>query len=126
MISPAVHNLAIIKYLMISFVLHKVITNKGFNGVSADILCGLSLYVDPSLVYVFVPVRLISNLIDYKKSLISLNVVKSFLIWMSVISALIFIIEWKADIRNYLNILHVRDHSENIGIYWYIFVEIFK
>lgn len=126
MISPAVHNLAIVKYMMISLVMNRVITNKGFRGVVADILCGVSLYVDPSLIYVLIPVRLISNLIDNKKSLIGLNVIKSFLIWASVMIALLSLVEWKADIRNYINILHVRDHSENIGIYWYIFVEIFK
>jgi hypothetical protein len=60
MISPAVHNLAIVKYMMISLVIYKVISNKGFNGVLSDILCGISLYIDPSLIYVFVPVRLIA------------------------------------------------------------------
>ena len=60
MISPAVHNLAIVKYMMISLTMYKVISNKGFKGVLADILCGISLYIDPSLIYVLVPVRLIS------------------------------------------------------------------
>ncbi len=59
-ISPAVHNLAIVKYMMISLTMYKVISNKGFNGVLADILCGVSLYIDPSLIYVLVPVRLIA------------------------------------------------------------------
>lgn len=60
MISPAVHNLAIVKYMMISLTIYKVISNKGFNGVLADILCGISLYTDPSLIYVLVPVRLVA------------------------------------------------------------------
>lgn len=59
MISPAVHNLAIVKYMMISLAMFKIISNKGFNGVLSDILCGFSLYIDPSLIYVLVPVRLI-------------------------------------------------------------------
>lgn len=126
MISPAVHNLAIVKYMFLSLAMYKVITNKGFDGILADILCGISIYVDPSLIYVLVPVRLISQLIDNKKYLIGLNVLKSFLIWGFVMVALLSLVEWKADLRNYINILHVRDHSENIGIYWYIFVEIFK
>jgi len=58
-ISPAVHNLAIVKYMMISLAMFKIISNKGFNGVLSDILCGFSLYIDPSLIYVLVPVRLI-------------------------------------------------------------------
>lgn len=126
MISPAVHNLAIVKYMILSLVMHGVISNKGFKGILSDILCGVSLYVDPSLIYVLVPVRLISNLIDHKSYLIGVNVIKSFLIWAIVLIGILSIVEWKADIRNYVNILHVRDHSENIGIYWYIFVEIFK
>lgn len=52
--------------------------------------------------------------------------VKSFLIWFVVMASLLSIIDWKADVGNYLNILQVRDHSENMGVYWYIFVEIFK
>lgn len=60
MISPAVHNLAIVKYMMVSLAMYKVISNKGFNGVLSDILCGVSLYIDPSLIYVLVPVRLIA------------------------------------------------------------------
>ena len=126
MISPAVHNLAIVKYMMISLVIYKVISNKGFNGVLSDILCGISLYIDPSLIYVFVPVRLIAQLIENKQSLFGSSMVKSFFIWFVVMASLLSTIEWKADLGNYLNILQVRDHSENMGVYWYIFVEIFK
>lgn len=112
---------------MISLVMHKVITSKGgCFSVLTDLLCGLTLYVDPSLLYVLVPVRLISELIQTKSSLLTLNVVKSFLLWALIFAALLSLVEWRADLRNYLNILHVRDHTENIGIYWYIFVEIFK
>jgi hypothetical protein len=31
-----------------------------------------------------------------------------------------------SDIRNYLNIVSVKDHCETIGLFWYLFVELFK
>lgn len=39
---------------------------------------------------------------------------------------LLFSVDWKADLRNHINILFVKDHSENIGLFWYLFVELFK
>ena len=126
LISPAVHNLAIVKHMMISLVIYRVITNKGFNGLITDIMVGTAFYVDPSLAYMIVPVRLIAELVESKSYIISIKTLKSFLTWGIVMAGLLSIVEWQADIRNYINIFYVRDHSENIGVYWYIFVEIFK
>ena len=126
LISPAVHNLAIVKHMMISLVIYRVISNKGFNGLITDIMVGIALYVDPSLAYMIVPVRLIAELVESKSYIISIKTLKSFFTWGIIMAGLLSIVEWQADIRNYINIFYVRDHSENIGVYWYIFVEIFK
>jgi hypothetical protein len=63
LISPAVHNLAIVKYMIITSIIYFVLKNKGFTGIFTDILVGISLYVDPSLAYMMVPVRLIAELV---------------------------------------------------------------
>jgi GPI transamidase subunit PIG-U len=127
MISPAVHNLVIVKYMMISLISFQTLKN-GFKSVVTDVLCGVTLYVDPSLIYVLIPLRLIANLVDNRHYLLTLKVIFSFLIWGLVFFSIILFAaqDWKADFRNYLNIFYIKDHSENIGIYWYLFVELFS
>jgi hypothetical protein len=126
LISPAVHNLAIVKHMMISLIVYRVISKKRFEGIITDIMVGVTIYVDPSLIYMMVPVRMVAEKLESKGSMVSIKSVKSLMTWGIVMAALLSIVDWQADIRNYLNILYVKDHSENIGVYWYIFVEIFK
>ena len=77
-----------------------------------------------------VPVRLIASFItdSTKGSLIGPAVIKSIMTWVLVVASFIFLLsgDWRSELRNYKNILFVRDHSENIGIFWYLFVELFK
>lgn len=56
------------------------------------------------------------------------NFLKSLTIWFGTFQTLLFIVSGNAreDLRNYLNIISVKDHSENIGLFWYLFVELFK
>lgn len=60
-ISPAVHNLAILNHLLISAGILSIL-KLGFNKVT-DLIWGVALYVDPTLLYVLVPVRLIHGMV---------------------------------------------------------------
>ena len=51
--------------------------------------------------------------------------IKSIISWILIFTLMVYLSgDWKSDLRNYRNILFVYDHSENIGFYWYIFVEV--
>jgi hypothetical protein len=53
------------------------------------------------------------------------KVFSTLIIWISLFSLLIILSgDIDKELRNYLNILTVQDHSENIGIYWYIMIEV--
>jgi hypothetical protein len=53
------------------------------------------------------------------------KVFSTLIIWISLFSLLILLSgDIDKELRNYLNILTVQDHSENIGIYWYIMIEV--
>jgi hypothetical protein len=49
-------------------------------------------------------------------------------IWFGVFQIALFTLSGdpSGDLRNYMNIICVKDHSENIGLFWYLFVELFK
>jgi hypothetical protein len=129
-ISPAVHNLHIVNYLIISLFSYSVIKYRFNEGIITDVIAGIALYLDPSLIYMIVPVRLIASFLtdSTKGSLIGPAVIKSIMTWVLVVASFIFLLsgDWRSELRNYRNILFVRDHSENIGIFWYLFVELFK
>jgi hypothetical protein len=129
-ISPAVHNLHIVNYLIISLFSYSVIKHRFNKGIITDVIAGIALYLDPSLIYMIVPVRLIASFLtdSTKGSLIGPAVIKSIMTWVLVVASFIFLLsgDWRSELRNYRNILFVRDHSENIGIFWYLFVELFK
>jgi len=46
-------------------------------------------------------------------------------IWLIVFALLNFLTyDPLSDLRNHINIVTVSDHSENIGIFWYIMIEV--
>lgn len=115
MISPAVHNLSIVNHFLITLVV--VCLYKVRESLLTDLVCGLALYVDPTSLYILLPVRLV----DTK------GVVKSLLLWISVFTILGSCSgNFEGELRNYWNIISVKDHSETIGLFWYIFVELFN
>ena len=71
--------------------------------------------------------NLLASLVDNKQRLLNFSAIFSFLLWGIVFSSIVLFVakDWNADLRNYTNILYIKDHSENIGIYWYLFVELF-
>ena len=119
-ISPAVHNLGILNHLLISILILTVIKS-GYT-IITDIICGVSLYVDPMLGFVIIPSRMAYALIGRG------NFLKSLTIWFGTFQFILFTLSGNPteDLRNYINIVSVKDHSENIGLFWYIFVELFK
>ena len=61
------------------------------------------------------------------KTMVSWRVMKIMAKWAVIVGSMVVMSgDWRAEIRNYRNIMQVRDHSENIGLFWYIFVEIFR
>jgi hypothetical protein len=109
--------------MMISLIAYTFIKGSAAN----DIVCGLSLYIDPALIYIIAPVRMVVELIQSKR-VISISLVQSIVTWVSISGIILFVFsgDYQSDIRNYLNILSMKDHSENIGLFWYLFVELFK
>lgn len=84
---------------------------------------GLALYVDPTYLYFIIPVQIINEKLKNDSSLLkSLFLIIKILGIFSV--TIIASGDFNGDLRNYLNILTVNEHSENIGLYWYIMVEV--
>jgi len=82
---------------------------------AAATITGLSLYLDPSSWPLHVGLALCNA---RQASLFPIAVLTA--------AALVLISgDCNAQIQNYLNILTLADHSENIGVYWYLSVEIF-
>jgi hypothetical protein len=93
-----------------------------------DLISGGAIYLDPCLIYVIGPVRAVAEVVESRgERVFSAKVLKSLAIWLLVMGGLVVLSgDWQADLRNYRNILQVRDHSENIGLFWYLFVELFR
>jgi hypothetical protein len=96
--------------------------------VMTDLICGGAIYLDPCLIYVIGPVRVVAEVVESRgKRVFSAKLFTSLAIWLLVIGGLVMLSgDWLADLRNYRNIIQVRDHSENIGLFWYLFVELFR
>jgi len=90
-----------------------------FESLLTDLVCGLALYQDPTLLYLLLPIRLLSN-----PSFPS--VLKSLSVWTATLLTILATGNMEADMRTYWNIVAVKDHAETIGLFWYIFVELFK
>ena len=123
MISPALHNLQVLNHLAMTILAFMVLC-QGFHNIVTDLVCGMCVYIDPNMLYVILACRLVYNCLE-TKSLVGLQVLKSISVWILVFGALVAMSgDWQGELRNYRNILFVNDHSENIGFYWYLFVEV--
>ena len=129
LISPAVHNLQVVNNMLVAICAWSVVANGWEDGsVMTDLISGGAIYLDPCLIYVIGPVRSVAEVVESRgKRVFSAKVLKSLAIWLLVMGGLVILSgDWQADLRNYRNILQVRDHSENIGLFWYLFVELFR
>lgn len=123
MASPALHNFSILTHLAMTLLAYNVL-GSGFS-LLTDLACGLSLYIDPTLIYTMIPLRIIWSKLQANENGFLIGMGKSLVIWLSVFFTMVYCSgDWESDIRNYINILFVKDHSENIGVFWYIFVEV--
>ena len=121
-VSPAIHNLQIPNHFLLILAVYMVLT-QGY-GIMTDSICASAIYGDPNMLYVLIPLRVIHSTLSSGRAL-SLETFKSFLTWGIILAGLIFASgDWQAELRNYQNIVFVKDHSENIGVFWYIFVEV--
>jgi len=95
--------------------------------MSILIVEGAALYVDPSLAVVVIPLTLVKAILDAKvASHVAANFGVSFMVWSGVFGLLLLYGgDIGKDLLNYFNIFAIVDHSENIGLYWYVMVEIF-
>ncbi len=122
MLSPATDNLQIVNHCLLVSIYYLAVFDRDYS-IVRDILCGLAIYVDPTTIYCLIPILIIRATV-YKNSTTSLYL--SFGISIGIFSLLVATSGAPLDeIRNYQNILYVRDHSENLGFFWYIFVEVF-
>ena len=121
MTSPCTQNMGIVKdlltYIGLNFYLEP--DSIGILGTVAQSFCiGVSFYIDPSSWLLYTGLIMCST---KKRNPLS------FIVAASTIISLIYLNgnvqeQW----NNIVNILTVKDHSENIGIYFYISIEIFK
>jgi hypothetical protein len=118
MLSPAVHNLGIVGQFLVTLCAYCILT-LSFHSLLTDLVCGFTLYQDPTFLYLLLPIRLLCN-----SSFPS--VLKSLLVWTATLGCILATGNMEADLRTYWNIVAVKDHSETIGLFWYIFVELFK
>ena len=124
-------NLGILNHMVCSLIILSIL-NDMFVGIGyfslTDVLCGISLYIDPICILFILPVRLIASLIETKERMVGKSFIRSRIYWAAIYLCLLFIVssDWKADLRNLRNIAFLRDHSENIGVLWYLFVELFR
>ena len=65
------------------------------------------MYVDPSLIYVIAPVRAVAEAVYSRGTkLVSGKVYVSMALWSVTVGGLVFLSgDWKAELRNYRNIL---------------------
>jgi hypothetical protein len=121
--SPCAQNVGVVKDLFMYMVLDQVLTPESKDGVTSHVIqafiIGMSAYTDPSSYILHLGTILCST----KKST-PLNFV------LTVVTMLALMLGTGADfneqVQNVFNILTLRDHSENIGIYFYISIEVFK
>jgi hypothetical protein len=119
MISPAAHNLGIVNHFLVTLCAFSILKN-GFSGLSTDLACGLALYQDPTIIFVLAPLRVISS-----KTFSSVS--RSIVLWVSIYSGLVWTSgDIEGDMLRQWNIIAVKDHTETIGLFWYIYVELFK
>jgi hypothetical protein len=86
---------------------------------------GIALYIDPTYIYFVFPVAIVSNYVR-NKNINLISFLSSITVSISIFVGLLLIAgDYKSDLRNYFNIIAVVDHSENIGLYWYIMIEVF-
>ena len=91
MISPAVHNLGIVNHFMITLIVYVILKNE-FKTIASDIVCGIAIYVDPTLILLIAPVRLITQLIESKgETIFSSGVLKTFIICLTIWILLVFV-----------------------------------
>jgi hypothetical protein len=120
MLSPGTLNLGLVTHFCMTLVFYLAVMGK--EGILNDFASGISLYVDPTLVFPFMAIRIIIATVNKQGTLAPL---KSVLLWALTFGNLLLLSgSSQDDIRNYLNILFVKDHSENLGFFWYIFVEV--
>jgi hypothetical protein len=121
--SPTAQNVGVVKDLFAYLALDQYLTPQSADGISSVVIqaliIGVSQYTDPSAYIMHLGLILCST----KKS----NPL-SFVLTVSTIYALMVATgaDFNEQVQNITNILTLRDNSENIGIYFYISIEVFK
>lgn len=94
--------------------------------MSLEFVMGVSVYLDPSMIYFVLPLLLVLDEVYYPQAIrdklkVFVATRKFYLIYHSIAFLLGYITD---DHKNHYNILTVTDHSENLGLFWYIFIEV--
>ncbi len=93
--------------------------------ILTSLINGVALYIDPTYIYFIIPVAIVSNYVR-NRSINVIGLLSSMTLSISIFGGLMLLAgDYKSDLRNYFNIIAVVDHSENIGLYWYIMIEVF-
>eukprot|EP00347_Sterkiella_histriomuscorum_P001450 403371991 len=118
-----IFNLQIVNHFLIVLIVYLNLKDQTYRiQFKQDVVIGIAYYIDPTLIYAIVPLRKIHYTL-FNHSVFTL--IPKIVMSLSITVGLIFLSgDVQTELRNYKNILFVADHSENLGFFWYIFVEL--
>lgn len=120
--SPSAQNVGVVKDLLCYLTLYLYIEKASqtlLNQIIQAAVIGTTFYVDPSSWSLHVGLIFCST--KQNNPLSVLFSIATILFWMIVTGA-----DINEQWQNIVNILTLKDHSENIGVYFYISIEVFK
>lgn len=101
-----------------------MIINHGFT-LMTNLIIGISIYLDPNMVYFAFTLKYLQHYLKNPNSSSLLDTLKTLILWSVIYFGLAMASgDQMKDFRNHFNILTVSDHNENIGIFWYLFIEV--
>ena len=116
LISVSAKNMGVIKDLLCYLNILMFLQDGSESPIWHLMVIGVSLYIDPSSIFFNLGIVLCtSKKLTVLEALISVT-----------LPFVLLTMNSNSQIQNALNIMTLRDHSENIGLYWYISIEIFK
>ena len=116
--STSVPNMGAFKDFLTYMSIQLYVNNHEDQMLIQAIVSGLCLYIDPSSFSFFLGVLLCSEK--------AINPLAVFIPIATIFQQTLFFGNLSEQIRNIKNILTLKDHSENLGMYWYISIEVFK
>jgi hypothetical protein len=118
LVAPSAQNVGVFKDLLCYLNIYMFLqdgTETTLQPLLHSLVIGFSVYLDPSSLFFNIGVLICTP----KK-------ISVFVVFSVIIPVMFYNMFSSSQLQNTLNIMTLRDHSENIGLYWYISIEVFK